>query len=103
MENLRQVQGEIALKIGDDGDYFGVISIGDPAKLISLCEDKGIVTKTEEFMSDSLFRNINSTDSNIKMLIGSRKFTEGWNSWRVSTMGLINFAKGEGSQAILFL
>ena len=34
------------------------------------------------------------------MLIGSRKFTEGWNSWRVSTMGLINFAKGEGSQAI---
>ena len=34
------------------------------------------------------------------MLIGSRKFTEGWNRWRVSTMGLINFAKGEGSQAI---
>lgn len=34
------------------------------------------------------------------MLIGSRKFTEGWNSWRVSTMGLINFARGEGSQAI---
>ena len=38
--------------------------------------------------------------SAVNLLIGSRKFTEGWNSWRVSTMGLINFAKGEGSQAI---
>lgn len=51
-------------------------------------------------MKESLFRNINKKDSNIKILIGSRKYTEGWNSWRVSTMGLINFAKSEGSQAI---
>jgi hypothetical protein len=100
VENLRQVQGEIALKIGEYGEYFGVINIGDTATLIKNCEQKGIVTKTEEFVSDSLFRLINNKSSNIKVLIGSRKFTEGWNSWRVSTMGFINFAKGEGSQAI---
>jgi hypothetical protein len=100
MENLRQVQGEIALKIGEEGEYFGVISIGDTVKLVKNCDEKGIVAKTEEFVSDSLFQNINSPNSNIKVLVGSRKFTEGWNSWRVSTMGLINFAKGEGSQAI---
>jgi len=100
IENLKQVQGEIGLKIGEDGEYFGVISIGDTAGLVKNCEQKGIVAKNEEFVSDSLFRNINSFNSNIKILIGSRKFTEGWNSWRVSTMGLINFAKGEGSQAI---
>lgn len=29
-----------------------------------------------------------------------RKFTEGWSSWRVSTMGLLNMGKGEGSQII---
>jgi len=98
--NLRQVQGEIALRIGADGEYFGVISIGDTSGLIKNCEAKGIVAGTEEFASESLFRNINNRNSNIKVLIGSRKFTEGWNSWRVSTMGLINFAKGEGSQAI---
>jgi len=98
--NLRQVQGEIALRIGMDGEYFGVISIGDTSGLIKNCEEKGIVAGTEEFSSESLFRNINDHNSNIKVLIGSRKFTEGWNSWRVSTMGLINFAKGEGSQAI---
>ena len=100
IENLRQVPGEIALRIGDDGEYFGVISIGDTAGLVKSCDKKGIVARTEEFVSASLFRSINSDASNIKILIGSRKFTEGWNSWRVSTMGLINFAKGEGSQAI---
>ena len=100
MENLRQVPGEIGLKIGELGEYFGVISIGDTTGLIKNCEKKSIVVKTEEFVSESLFRSINDRRSNIKVLIGSRKFTEGWNSWRVSTMGLINFAKGEGSQAI---
>ncbi len=100
VENIKQVQGEIALKIGEYGEYFGVINIGDPAKLIKACECKGIVAKNEEFHNSSLFRNINNKDSQINILIGSRKFTEGWNSWRVSIMGLINFAKSEGSQAI---
>ncbi len=100
LENIKQVSGEIGLKIGEYGEYFGVISIGDTAGLIKNCEQKGIVAKSEEFISESLFRAINQKDSRIKVLIGSRKFTEGWNSWRVSTMGLINFAKGEGSQAI---
>ena len=100
VEAIKQVQGEIAMKIGEYGEYFGVINIGDTAKLIKMCEDKGIVSRNEEFLSESFFANINKKFSPIKMLIGSRKFTEGWNSWRVSTMGLINFAKGEGSQAI---
>lgn len=100
LENIRQVSGEIGLKVGEYGDYFGVINIGDTSGLLKNCEQKGIIVSTEEFVSDSLFRSINAQNSKIKMLIGSRKFTEGWNSWRVSTMGLINFAKGEGSQAI---
>ncbi len=100
LENIRQVSGEIGLKVGEYGDFFGVINIGDTSGLMKNCEHKGIVIGTEEFASDSLFRGINSQNSKIKVLIGSRKFTEGWNSHRVSTMGLINFAKGEGSQAI---
>ena len=91
---------EIAMRIGEDGDYFGVISVGDTDTLVKSCESKGVVTKNESFNNDSLFESINRKDSKINVLIGSRKFTEGWNSWRVSTMGLINFAKGEGSQAI---
>ena len=98
--NVKQVNGEIALRVGSNGKYFGVISIGDTSKLIKMCEEKGMVTHNEEFVSQSFFKNINTKESEINLLVGSRKFTEGWNSWRVSTMGLINFAQGEGSQAI---
>lgn len=100
MKNIRRIEGEIGLKVGGYSDYFGVINIGNTSGLLKNCERKGITVSNEEFISESLFRNINDPNSKIKMLIGSRKFTEGWNSWRVSTMGLINFAKGEGSQAI---
>lgn len=99
LENIRQAPGEIGLRAGY-GEYFGVISVGDTAGLLKSCEARGMVTKTEEFISQSLFQSINDRNSSIKVLIGSRKFTEGWNSWRVSTMCLINFAKGEGPQAI---
>lgn len=34
------------------------------------------------------------------MLIGSKKFTEGWSSWRVSTMGLLNVGQSEGAEII---
>jgi superfamily II DNA or RNA helicase len=95
-----KAQGEIGLKLGNSGEYFGVINIGDTSNLMKQCDKKGIVTIPDEFSSQSLFRKINENDSKIRILIGSRKFTEGWNCWRVSTMGLINFAKGEGSQAI---
>lgn len=98
--NLKQIDGEIALKIGEYNDYFGLISVGDTAALTKKCASDGMVMDTEEFFNASLFDSINSKDSNINILVGSRKFSEGWNSWRVSTMGLINFAKGEGSQAI---
>ena len=98
--NLKQSDGEIGLKIGEHNDFFGVISVGDTTTLVKKCESDGLVTDTEEFLSESMFSTINDKASKTNILIGSRKFSEGWNGWRVSTMGLINFAKGEGSQAI---
>lgn len=97
--DLKQAEGEIGLKIGNNG-YFGLISVGDTSALIRKCEEDRLITDTEEFRSGSLFRTINAKDSELNVLIGSRKFSEGWNSWRVSTMGLINFGQNEGSQAI---
>jgi len=100
--NLKQLGGEIGLRIGSDNDFFGVINVGGDAELIKNIEKgkTGIVTDENQFENESLFKKINDKNSKINILIGSKKFTEGWNSWRVSTMGLINFAKGEGSQAI---
>jgi ferredoxin len=53
-----------------------------------------------DYLSQSLFSTINNSNSNINILIGSKKFIEGWNSWRVSNMGLINMGKKEGPQII---
>ncbi|MDD2560320.1 MAG: hypothetical protein PHE04_06610, partial [Bacteroidales bacterium] len=50
--------------------------------------------------SDSLFQGIIKPKSTINILIGSKKFTEGWNCWRVSTMGLMNVGRSEGSEII---
>jgi len=98
VENLKGAAGEVALRVGDN-DPFGVINVGDDAKLVKLCEAEGLITAELEF-SRSLFQEINLPESTINLLIGSKKFTEGWSSWRVSTMGLMNVGKGEGSQII---
>jgi hypothetical protein len=98
LDNLKGQDGEIGLRIGD-GDYFGVINVGDDSKLLKLCEEHGLSTADKEF-SESLFHLINSKNSTVNILIGSKKFTEGWSSWRVSTMGLLNIGRGEGSEII---
>ncbi len=98
VENLKGATGEIALRVGDN-EPFGVINVGEDAKLVKLCEDNEIATQDTEF-AGSLFHAINTPQSTVNLLIGSRKFTEGWNSWRVSTMGLMNVGQTEGSQII---
>ena len=98
IENLKGVDGEIALRVGEN-EYFGVINVGDSDKLVKICEANGIAISSRDF-SSSLFKSINDTASKINILIGSKKFSEGWSSWRVSTMGLMNVGKKEGSQII---
>lgn len=98
VDNLKGVQGEIGLRLGD-GEYFGVINVGDDRELANLCAENGFDVADKDF-SESLFKKLSSADSPVKLLIGSKKFTEGWNSWRVSTMGLMNVGKSEGSEII---
>jgi hypothetical protein len=90
---------EIGLRIGSS-DYFGVINVGDSDSLMKLCEAKGLNCETREFGTSSLFTQINEEDSIINLLIGSKKFSEGWSSWRVSAMGLMNVGRSEGSEII---
>ena len=102
VSELKNADGEIAVSIGADNDPFAVINIGDTASFRKLCEEHTgdhLVVEEREF-SDSLFQSINEKNSSINLLIGSRKFTEGWNSWRVSSMGLMNMGKTEGAQVI---
>lgn len=98
LDNLVGADGELGLRVGE-ADYFGVINVGDEKKLYNLAVDNDVLGGERDF-SSSLFKNINEDDSTINLLIGSKKFTEGWSSWRVSSMGLMNVGKSEGSQII---
>lgn len=91
--------GEIALTLG--GQLFGLVNIGDVSGFMKLCReaDEEIVGDTVNF-SDALFDKINDPDSRINVLVGAKKFIEGWNSWRVSAMGLLNVGRSEGAEAL---
>lgn len=99
VEKLKGQEGELALRLGDN-EPFGVINVGDATQLWKLCEEYPEILATERDFSESYFHKIDKKDSPINMLIGSKKFTEGWSSWRVSTMGLMNMGRSEGSQII---
>ena len=99
IENLKGADGEVALRLGNY-DPFGVINVGDASALCKLCEEQEELVVIEKSFSGSLFRTLNDAASTINILIGSKKFTEGWSSWRVSTMGLMNIGRNEGPQII---
>jgi hypothetical protein len=99
--DIRGSAGELGLKAAGADDYFGLIYIGDTSAFKKLVEaDAAGITLEEDALSGSLFEAINRLDSNIHILIGAKKFMEGWNSWRVSNMGLLNIGRQEGSQII---
>lgn len=99
LHTLPKAEGEIALKIKGSDYYFALIYIGDTSQF-------KVKTETEyEFKRDtqstSLFKTLSDRSSNpINILIGAKKFIEGWNNYRVSSIGLINFGKTKGSQII---
>ena len=99
---LKGSGNEIGLRIGDVGEYFGVINVGEPKKLWDMLQESHgeLITCSEQQFSVSLFDDIKAPGSSIRLLVGAKRFTEGWNCWRVSCMGLVNIGRNEGSQII---
>ena len=97
---IKGADGEIGLKAGNAEAYFGLINIGDTSAFFKLAEAETSLLREEDTFGGSLFDTINQPDSTINVLIGSKKFIEGWSSWRVSTMGLLNIGRAEGTQII---
>ncbi|MFQ5578871.1 MAG: restriction endonuclease subunit R, partial [Anaerolineae bacterium] len=101
LANIKNAAGEIGLRVGTSDHYFGAINIGDDANFLKLAEEaQRDLTIEEEALRGSLFNVINTTTSPITMLLGAKKFSEGWSSWRVSGMGLLNVGRSEGSEII---
>ncbi|MBZ5677087.1 MAG: DEAD/DEAH box helicase family protein [Acidobacteriia bacterium] len=98
---LQGSDGEIGLRVGDY-PWFGVVNVGDAKKLCDLCKTgEGDTYVVDDLpFSESLFEGIRQPGSQIRLLAGAKKFTEGWSSWRVSAMGLMNVGKKEGTEII---
>jgi hypothetical protein len=95
---LKNAEGEFGLKVPDKA-YFGVINIGSMSEFKKQLKDNGFAVEPDNF-SNSLFESIKTENSPINILIGAKKFIEGWDTWRVSSMGLLNIGQKQGPQII---
>jgi hypothetical protein len=89
---------EVGLGTDATDRYFGVVTVGDTKQFYELIEsgDSQISCVENEIHSSSLFGQIDEAESPINFLIGSKKFAEGWDSTRPSTLGLLNIGRSEG-------
>ena len=95
-------EGELHLRSADN-PVFGVVNIGDSTSLHKLLVEKAnpdISTEREAGFAERLFADVDRPDSPVNIVIGARRFIAGWNSWRVSTMGLMHVGVGEGPEII---
>ena len=99
--DIRGAPGELGLKAVGSDHYFGLTYIGDTGNFKKLAQntDTGIIME-DDAVGGSMFDRVNETDATVNVLIGAKKFVEGWNSWRVSNMGLMNVGRAEGSEII---
>ena len=99
---LTQGEGELHLRTADNTP-FGVVNIGDSAALYRLLDEdnhNNFVLERDTGFAQKLFNEVDRADSTVNIVIGARRFIAGWNSWRVSTMGLMHVGVGEGPEII---
>ena len=83
-----------------DDAYFGVVRVGEAKKLADTLHRAGIATLGEpERLAGSLFERLDA-DPRLSVLIGAKMFVEGWSSWRVSALALMNVGRSPGSEIV---
>ncbi|MFA7230907.1 MAG: DEAD/DEAH box helicase family protein [Victivallaceae bacterium] len=104
LERVKGNSGEIVLKAGLAIAPFGLINVGSPKELCDhiarLPVAERITIKDDSEYTEAMFASIKDSTSPVNLLIGSKKFVEGWDCWRVSTLGLMHVGKTEGAQII---
>ncbi len=98
---LTQGEGELHLCTADHSP-FGVVNIGDSAKLYDLLArgEHNVVLERDAGFTQRLFPHVDQDHSTVNIVIGARRFIAGWNCWRVSTMGLMHVGIREGPEII---
>ena len=106
LQRIKGDSGELVLKAGEADKHFGLINVGDAASLArhvdNLVKAKliaPIILSDNAFLA-AQFSSVKESSSPVNVLIGAKKFVEGWDCWRVSTLGLMRVGRTEGSQII---
>lgn len=105
LDRIKGESGEVALRVGTSETPFGLINVGDAKKLCDHVAEVAAQNGTKLSVADSdfteaMFATVKDSSSPVNLLIGSKKFIEGWDCWRVSTMGLMHVGRSEGTQII---
>ena len=102
VHRIRGNENEIALRGSEDQNQkpFGLVYIGKAPDLTNAIDPNSGIEQSEDHLADAWFPRIDEPTSPINFLLGAKKFIEGWSSWRVSALGLINIGKSEGSEII---
>jgi hypothetical protein len=98
---LKGASGELGLGLlrGEEVHYYGVVNVGDAPGLKKFMEAAKLVVD-EDALSLSLFEGLGQSDSGVNILIGSRRFAEGWDNYRAASLTLLRLGQGEGSLII---
>ena len=106
LQRLKGPSGELVLKAGEGQQHFGLINVGDAMSLAKHVEDLvkraviAPITVTDSDFLAAQFNSVKESSSPINVLVGAKKFVEGWDCWRVSTLGLMRVGRSEGAQII---
>ena len=98
---LKNADGELGLGLlrGDTVQYYGVVNVGNAKGLKDALANKGL-TVDDDALSSSLFSRLDDGQSGLNVLIGSRRFAEGWDNYRACSLTLLRLGQGEGSLII---
>jgi hypothetical protein len=98
---IKSATGELGLGLlrGDSAHYYGVVNVGDAAGLKKMLEQKHLAID-DDALTTSLFAQLDQLNSGLNVLIGSRRFAEGWDNYRASSLTLLRLGQGVGSLII---
>ena len=82
-----------------DDAYCGLVRVGEAAKLLEALREAGVAVGEPDKVTGELFGRIED-DARLRFLIGAKMFVEGWSSWRVSSLALMNVGRGAGAEVI---
>jgi len=98
---LKSAEGEMGLGLlrGDEVHYYGVVNVGNANGLKKAMQGTRLKVEDDAF-TPSLFGKLSDPVSRIHILIGSRRFAEGWDNYRASSLTLLRLGQKEGALII---